>query len=76
MSEKIADALADGASAARRALAFRLARDIDDPKTPGYARATMARVLADLLRELAEDDAQADAATEARRALRSLRDAS
>jgi hypothetical protein len=76
MSDSIAAALENGAVAARRALADRLARDIDDPKTPGYARATMARVLADLLRELQADDTHIDAATEARRALRSLQEAS
>ncbi len=72
----IADALVDGAAFARRALAERLARDIDNPKTPGYAKATMARVLAELLRELEAHETQVDAAAEARRALRSLSEAS
>jgi len=55
-SDSVLVALDGGVDAARMALARRLARDVDNPKVPAYARAQLARVLADVLDRLAPDD--------------------
>jgi hypothetical protein len=50
-------ALEHGVDAARLALAARLASEIDDPTTPPYVRAALARVLADVLERIVPEEA-------------------
>jgi len=52
MHESVVEALEDGPKAARRALAFRLARLLDDGETPPNVIASGARVLAAVLEEI------------------------
>ena len=48
----VVEALEEGPKAARRALALRLARLLDDPSTPPHVIASGARVMAAVLEEI------------------------
>jgi hypothetical protein len=52
----VVEAIGVGVPAARMALALRLASEIDDPETPAYVRSGLARVLADLLDRMPQDE--------------------
>jgi len=65
--DSVVDALLEGPKPARRALALRLARLVDDPETPPHVIASGARVLAAVLEEIEhEPKPEASWITEAR----------
>jgi len=68
----VVEALEDGPKAARRALALRLARLLDDPDTPPHVIASGARVLSAVLEEIErEPKPEASWITEARERINS-----
>jgi hypothetical protein len=67
-ADSVLEALGVGVPAARMALARRLASEIDSASTPSYVRASLSRVLADLL-EAIEFERAKPAGVEARRLL-------